>query len=88
MKMTRVTFFRSWWFTLFATVFIPLSVRSAVGDWNNMPTVSLGPTILEVDRICVNKLTYDPVIPFTTPRAARWDKALRGISLCGIEKWN
>jgi len=46
------------------------------------------PRILEVERIYVNKLAYDPMIPFTTSRAARWNEVLRGTSLCGIEKWN
>ncbi len=36
------------------------------------------PTILEGDRIFVNKLAYDLRIPFTHWRIAEWDDPLRG----------
>lgn len=39
--------------------------RSACADWNTVPTGSMKPTILEGDRIAVNKLAYDLHIPFT-----------------------
>jgi signal peptidase I len=39
--------------------------RSALADWNVVPTGSMKPTILEGDRILVNKLAYDLRIPFT-----------------------
>lgn len=39
--------------------------RSAVADWNEVPTSSMKPTILEGDRILVNKMAYDIRIPFT-----------------------
>ena len=39
--------------------------RSAVADWNTVPTGSMKPTILEGDRIFVNKMAYDVRIPFT-----------------------
>jgi len=42
-----------------------LLFRSAVADWNDVPTGSMKPTILEGDRILVNKLAYDVRIPFT-----------------------
>lgn len=41
------------------------SFRSAVADWNEVPTGSMKPTILEGDRILVNKLAYDVRVPFT-----------------------
>ena len=47
-------------FILFMIVF-----RSAVADWNTVPTGSMKPTIVEGDRIFVNKLAYDVRIPFT-----------------------
>ncbi len=48
-------------------VFIVLMVifRSALADWNVVPTGSMKPTILEGDRILVNKLAYDFKIPLT-----------------------
>src|SRR5690348_1839448 len=41
------------------------SFRSAVADYNVVPTGSMKPTIIEGDRIFVNKLAYDLKIPFT-----------------------
>ncbi len=39
--------------------------RSAVADWNSVPTASMRPTIVEGDRIWVDKMAYDLRIPFT-----------------------
>jgi len=39
--------------------------RSALADWNEVPTSSMKPTILEGDRILVNKMAYDVRVPFT-----------------------
>src|SRR5947207_1205760 len=50
-------------FVLF--VILMIIFRSALADWNVVPTGSMKPTILEGDRILVNKLAYDVRIPFT-----------------------
>jgi signal peptidase I len=42
-----------------------LTFRSALADWNVVPTGSMKPTILEGDRILVNKLAYDFKVPLT-----------------------
>jgi len=47
-------------FILLMTVF-----RSALADWNVVPTGSMKPTIIEGDRILVNKMAYDLRLPFT-----------------------
>ena len=39
--------------------------RTSLADWNTVPTGSMKPTILEGDRIWVNKLAYDLKVPFT-----------------------
>ncbi|WP_448211245.1 signal peptidase I [Colwellia sp. MEBiC06753] len=39
--------------------------RSAVADWNDVPTGSMKPTIVEGDRIFINKMAYDLRVPFT-----------------------
>jgi signal peptidase I len=54
------------------------SCRSAVADWNDVPTPSMNPTIVEGDRIFVNKLAYDLRVPFTNWRLAHWGSPQRG----------
>jgi signal peptidase I len=53
-------------------------VRSVVADWNDVPTGSMKPTIMEGDRIFVNKLAYGLKVPFTTIHLAHWDTPQRG----------
>lgn len=52
--------------------------RSACADWNTVPTASMKPTILEGDRIAVNKLAYDLHIPFTHISLAKLGDPQRG----------
>lgn len=56
---------------LIAAVVLPL--KSAIADWNWVPTGSMKPTILEGDLVFVNKLAYDLKIPFTLWRLAQWN---------------
>ncbi len=44
---------------------IMLIFRSILADWNDVPTTSMKPTIIEGDRIFINKMAYDIRIPFT-----------------------
>ncbi|MFV1997221.1 MAG: signal peptidase I, partial [Acidiferrobacterales bacterium] len=46
--------------------------RSAIADWNHVPTGSMKPTIVEGDLIFVNRLAYDLKVPFTTWHLAKW----------------
>src|SRR4051812_49838603 len=59
-------------------VLVVLSFRSSIADWNDVPTGSMKPNILEGDRIFVNKLAYDLKVPFTTMHLATWDNPRRG----------
>jgi signal peptidase I len=61
---------------VFATFVLPF--KSAVADWNWVPTGSMKPTILEGDMVWVNKLAYDFKVPFTLQRLARWADPARG----------
>lgn len=67
-----------WIKPLIIVVAILAPVRSAIADWNDVPTGSMKPTILEGDRVFVNKLAYDLKIPFTTIHLATWDDPDRG----------
>lgn len=61
-------------------IFIALMLifRSAVADWNDVPTGSMKPTILEGDRILVNKLAYDVRLPFSQISLKRLAEPARG----------
>jgi signal peptidase I len=61
---------------LVAGVILPL--RSVIADWNVVPTGSMKPTIVEGDRIFVDKLAYDLRVPFTTARLTTWNDPRRG----------
>ena len=52
--------------------------RSAVADWNHVPTGSMQPTIEIGDRILVNKMAYDVRIPFTNVSLHRIADPVRG----------
>jgi signal peptidase I len=60
---------------LIAAIVFPL--KSAVADWNWVPSGSMKPTILEGDLVFVNKLAYDLKFPFTLWRLAEWSQPRR-----------
>ena len=66
------------WRTLIIFLVVMVLFRSAIADWNQVPTGSMKPTILEGDRVVVNKLAYDLKVPFTTWHLAQWDDPSRG----------
>ncbi|MFL0797383.1 MAG: signal peptidase I [Cellvibrionaceae bacterium] len=61
-------------------VFIALMMvfRSAIADWNEVPTGSMKPTIIEGDRLFVNKMAYDLRVPFTTISLVKLSDPERG----------
>jgi signal peptidase I len=71
-------FFQGWIFTVVIAVLIATSFKSAIAEWNTVPTGSMKPTIVEGDRIFVNKLAYDLKIPYTTFHLAEWGNPVRG----------
>ena len=67
------------WLRPFILILVVMGTfRSAVADWNHVPTGSMKPTILVGDRIFVNKLAYDLRVPFTRVRLASWAEPHRG----------
>ena len=52
--------------------------RTAVADWNPVPSASMRPTILEGDVVFVNRLAYDLKLPFTDTILARLGEPQRG----------
>ncbi|MBY0312307.1 MAG: signal peptidase I [Phycisphaerales bacterium] len=67
-----------WVYPLTLVLAIMAPIRSSIADWNDVPTGSMRPTILEGDRIYVNKLAFGLRVPFTTAWLARWDEPSRG----------
>ncbi len=52
--------------------------RSAFADWMLVPTGSMNPTIVEGDRILVDKMAYGLRLPFTTQRLTEGSDPQRG----------
>ena len=69
---------KNWIKPIGMAIIVVTTFRSAVADWNDVPTQSMEPTILVGDRIFVNKLAYDLKIPFTTVHLAEWSSPQRG----------
>jgi len=52
--------------------------RTAVADWNPIPSASMRPTILEGDVVFVNRLAYDLKVPFTDTILSHLGEPQRG----------
>jgi len=78
MKNRLKLFWRDWLRPIALLLAIGAPLRSAVVDWNWVPTGSMKPTILEGDLVLVNKLAYDLKVPFTTHQLAAWGDPARG----------
>lgn len=61
----------------FIFIFLMVIFRTSFADWNTVPTGSMKPTILEGDRIWVNKLAYDLNIPFTNTSVKKFSDPKR-----------
>ncbi len=55
-----------------------LVFRSAVADWNYVPSSSMNPTLVAGDRVSVNKLAYSLRVPFTLTHVWRWAQPRAG----------
>ncbi len=81
MALVKKETLKSWWvewrlFLLF--VLILFTFRSTIADWSHVPTGSMKPTLMEGDRILVDKLAYDLRFPFLHYRLKTWDHPKRG----------
>jgi len=76
-KETMILWWKEWrTFLLF--VLLLFSFRSTIADWSHVPTGSMKPTIMEGDRILVDKLAYDLRFPFIHWRLKTWGDPKRG----------
>lgn len=61
-----------------AFIILMLGFRSAWADWVYVPSGSMNPTILEGDRLLIDKHAYGLRIPFTLIRLSRGEDPQRG----------
>ncbi len=66
------------WRAFIVFVVVMVVFRSAIADWNQVPTGSMKPTILDGDRVVVNKIAYGLKVPFTTTYLRTWAHPKRG----------
>lgn len=52
--------------------------RTALADWNPIPSASMHPTLLEGDVVLVNRVAYDLKLPFTHVSLLRTGEPRRG----------
>ena len=78
LKKKIAAFARGWIGSLVIAFLLATSIKSAIADWYVVPTGSMKPTIIEGDRIFVNKLAYDFKFPYTTKHLSVWDNPERG----------
>ncbi len=78
MKDRAQWFWREWIKPLLVVGAVLGSFRSSIADWNDVPSGSMKPTIVEGDRVFVNKVAYDLKVPFTTYRISQWANPVRG----------
>jgi signal peptidase I len=70
-----------WWYEYRGTLLflvLMLAFRSAWADWVSVPTGSMNPTILEGDRVLVDKHVYGLRIPWTLTRITDGRDPVRG----------
>lgn len=66
------------WRGFFVFIVLMLLFRSAIADWNHVPSGSMNPGIIAGDRVVVDKIAYDIRWPFTLSRITRWSNPKRG----------
>lgn len=73
-KLNKETLTSLWheWRMFLLFVLILFSFRSTIADWSHVPTGSMKPTLMEGDRILVDKLAYDLRFPFLHYRLKTW----------------
>ena len=52
--------------------------RTALADWNPIPSESMHPTLLDGDVVLVNRVAYDLKVPLTDISLARLGEPQRG----------
>jgi signal peptidase I len=69
---------RSWVWSFALAFAILMPIRSAIADWNDVPSGSMEPTIMPGERIFVNKMAYGFRVPFTYSWVSQWSDPVAG----------
>jgi signal peptidase I len=77
-QTTRLHNFWRDWRGVILMIVLMVFLRSTIADWYQVPTGSMKPTIVEGDRIFVNKLAYGVRFPFTSLSLMHWAEPHRG----------
>jgi signal peptidase I len=75
-RTARTTLRANW--SVIAFIAMMLMFRSALADWMVVPSGSMNPTIVEGDRVLVNKLVFGLRVPFTTLHLTAGENPARG----------
>ena len=65
-------------FSVIITLFSIFFLRTAIADWNHVPSGSMEPNLYDGDWLLVNKTEYGPTIPFVNVRLFMSDYPERG----------
>jgi len=76
--MNKLKSFWIEWRSFLVFIVLMFIFRSAIADWYEVPTGSMKPTIIEGDRIFVNKVAYDLKLPFSLVTLVSWGNPNRG----------
>lgn len=77
-RTTAQRLLKDWLVPLALVGLIVAPIRSVIADWNDVPSGSMRPTIVEGDRITVNKLAFGLRVPFTERWLLTWGGPSRG----------
>ena len=77
-RRSSIIAFGVWIMPAMLAVVVILPLRSAIADWNDVPSGSMWPTILEGDRIFVDKLAYGLRLPFSKTWLTEGNPPARG----------
>jgi signal peptidase I len=78
LRRVAVRLWREWIRPMALAAAIVFPMKSALADWNYVPSGSMEPTIRPGELVLVNKLAYDLKVPFTTWHLAEWGDPARG----------
>ena len=73
---------RQWWRRdirpILITALVLFSIRSSLADWNDVPSGSMNPTIIEGDRLLIDKHVYGLRLPFSLIHLTEGQNPMRG----------